>query len=1266
MIILSEWQSEYIKLIYGLAFVVLASVCFSMSRNANRRLPWVWLGLFGVIQGMLYWTLCLITCSNHNVFFPFVKTFLLVFSFICLAEFGRGGIVRVQGREPGRLILIPFFTLAVLAVALRTGSMQEALLYLLGLAGGLPAAWALLLASRDNGTRSGRWLRTACAAMGLYALLAGFSCQTAAHIIGQFDSETILNTFSFYLKAIKIFFILTLSAAVWAYSQAQFREDTGGTYHIARSKNTLLTVAVLIIFLCSGWTLTRYLEYNARDNMQEEGRNKIDALSNYLLDELAEADHAAMVIAGDNQVAAALLSSSPGNVERANLVLDRYHEVLEAPVCYLVDIKGNVIASSNRNDPDSYVGHNYGFRTYFRQALAGETGRCFALGMTSGVRGYYTSCPVRDGQYNIVGVAVVKRNLEGMEAAFQQYSLCFLADTYGIVFMSSRPDMLYMSLWPLNEEIVQALANTRQFGSSPFQAIGLQYSADGRDIVYKGHHYIQTSRLLNSEGWSVVLMSPTADMRAAWLPGLFLTLFLSILMNLFFVAKQRSTEGTTRLSASEENYRSIFNGVNEGIFVHEIPGGKIIDANQKTCEMYGCTREEILKSGLGMFSSGIPPYTNEEAKNYINKAAAGEPQLFDWLAKDIKGNLLWIEIILKKVTLGGREHVLAVFRNINERKQAEETLKESEDKYRTIFETTGAGTFIVEEDTTISLVNREFERLSGYDKEELEGKKSWTEFAAAENLEMMKDYHCRRRIDPFSAPRNYEFRFVDRHGVVKDVFLSISMIPGTKMSVASLVDISERKLALQALQEKSLFLQRLIDTIPNPIFYKDTNGLYQGCNKAYEEYTGLTKEEIIGKTAYDIYTRELAQKYHEMDLALFREPGVQVYEYYFMRVDGSRRDVIFNKATYYNSDGSVAGLLGVMVDITERKKAEEALRASEERFYKIFNASPSIMSITTYSEGRFIVANERFLKILGYSIEEIIGCTAEDIRIWVKPGRAEIMKMLQENGLINNLECTLRKKSGEMFTSLYSAEIVYFNGEQHILSAVNDITERKRLEEEMARLERLNLIGEMAAGIGHEIRNPMTTVRGLLQLLGSKKDSVQYKEYYDLMIDELDRANTIITEFLSLAKNRTVSKKMLDLNYIVEALFPLIQADAMRTDKFIQLEVGDIPDLLLDEKEIRQLILNLVRNGLEAMLPGGRITIKTFEQGEDVVLSVQDEGKGIEQGDLEKLGTPFFTTKDSGTGLGLAVCYSIAARHNASIRVETGPTGTTFYVVFNP
>ena len=166
------------------------------------------------------------------------------------------------------------------------------------------------------------------------------------------------------------------------------------------------------------------------------------------------------------------------------------------------------------------------------------------------------------------------------------------------------------------------------------------------------------------------------------------------------------------------------------------------------------------------------------------------------------------------------------------------------------------------------------------------------------------------------------------------------------------------------------------------------------------------------------------------------------------------------------------------------------------------------------------------------------------------------------------------------------------------------------------------------------------------------------------MIDELDRANSIITEFLSLAKTKTLVKETLNINTILGKVFDLIQADAMVSEKYLNMELGETTDLPLNASEIRQLLLNLIRNGLEAMSPGGTLTISTFTHGNEVVLAVQDQGCGIEPDVLKKLGTPFFTTKDNGTGLGLAVCYSIAARHNAVISIETGHTGTTFSVIF--
>ena len=181
---------------------------------------------------------------------------------------------------------------------------------------------------------------------------------------------------------------------------------------------------------------------------------------------------------------------------------------------------------------------------------------------------------------------------------------------------------------------------------------------------------------------------------------------------------------------------------------------------------------------------------------------------------------------------------------------------------------------------------------------------------------------------------------MDKRGQIKDILLTVDMIPGTKKSVASLLDISKRKQAEIAYQENLRFLQNLIDAIPNAIFYKDTNGIYQGCNSAFEKFLGLSKEDIIGKSVNDLYPIDLADSYKKMDQALFDKPGSEVYESSLHYVDGTMHDVIFNKATYTDANGRLSGLVGIVLDITKRKRAEEALRASHQIIEGIINAIP--------------------------------------------------------------------------------------------------------------------------------------------------------------------------------------------------------------------------------------------------------------------------------------------------------------------------------------
>ena len=229
---------------------------------------------------------------------------------------------------------------------------------------------------------------------------------------------------------------------------------------------------------------------------------------------------------------------------------------------------------------------------------------------------------------------------------------------------------------------------------------------------------------------------------------------------------------------------------------------------------------------------------------------------------------------------------------------------------------------------------------------------------------------------------------------------------------------------------------------------------------------------------------------------------------------------------------------------------------------------------------------------------------------------------------------------------------------------IRDITDNKKIEHQLTRLDRLNIVGQIAAGISHEIRNPMTTVRGYLQWFSQKEYFKVYSSQFQLMIAELDRANYIITEFLSVAKDKGITMEEHNLKRIIETILPLLESDALLGSKNIITDLQELPGLLLDENEMKQLILNLVRNALEASDRGQSVTIRTAVDKEHVYLEVRDRGKGIPPQIFAKIGTPFLTTKDYGTGLGLSVCYGIASRHNAKIEVKSTEKGTTFKVFF--
>ncbi|MGE5543386.1 MAG: ATP-binding protein [Bacillota bacterium] len=420
-------------------------------------------------------------------------------------------------------------------------------------------------------------------------------------------------------------------------------------------------------------------------------------------------------------------------------------------------------------------------------------------------------------------------------------------------------------------------------------------------------------------------------------------------------------------------------------------------------------------------------------------------------------------------------------------------------------------------------------------------------------------------------------------------------------------------------------------------------------------------EDIIGRTLLDVYpghrNSETFASY--VQVVETGKPLVLESVYY----EDKRYSSFFDVRAIKMGDGIAVSWR----DVTHRHLAEEALRLSEERFYKAFHLNPATMSISRVADGSYIDVNRRWMETTGYTAAEAIGSNSTKLGLWVNSDFCgDFRRSFNGNGSLQGMEVKVRSKSGKVLTGHLSSEIITMNGELCWLTVFQDMTEKRLLEEHMARLDRMNLIGETAASIGHEIRNPLTSVRGFLQMIKETAEGAIFQEYFSIIIEELDRANSILSEFLLLAKDKAVNLRPHNLNNILKAIHALLQADANRSEKTVELQLEPVPILNLDDNEIRQLVCNLARNGLEAMEPGGKLVISTRYVDDKVVLSVRDSGRGIAPEIQEKLGTPFVSDKDGGTGLGLAVCYSIAARHHAELSFETSPQGTIFHVIFVP
>lgn len=350
------------------------------------------------------------------------------------------------------------------------------------------------------------------------------------------------------------------------------------------------------------------------------------------------------------------------------------------------------------------------------------------------------------------------------------------------------------------------------------------------------------------------------------------------------------------------------------------------------------------------------------------------------------------------------------------------------------------------------------------------------------------------------------------------------------------------------------------------------------------------------------------------------------------------------------------------------KKLSISYRSEVEKLQQFIDET-SFAVIIVDCEGRITHSNEMAMKLL-YLKSEISGPRKLIGKNYIEvfqPGNGDVYINLLSQALTGSRTSLVPFVNNDkmLLKTTFSLRSTPSNQTVGAALIVQDITELTKLRSEVDRIERLSLVGQMAASITHEIRNPMAVIRGFIQLIKERSPNTQ-EEYFKIVLDELDRANLIISDFLSLAQNRALTMELSSLNTIISGLLPLLTADANLRGQVIETDLcEDMPLIMLNDREIKQLFLNLARNGMEAMDDHGALHISTHRSQDRIELRIKDEGSGISPEKMESLFEPFFTTKARGTGLGLPLCLSIAERHNGKIDVESQlGEGTTFIVSF--
>lgn len=426
---------------------------------------------------------------------------------------------------------------------------------------------------------------------------------------------------------------------------------------------------------------------------------------------------------------------------------------------------------------------------------------------------------------------------------------------------------------------------------------------------------------------------------------------------------------------------------------------------------------------------------------------------------------------------------------------------------------------------------------------------------------------------------------------------------------------------------------------------------------------GYKPEELLNSSLYDFSHPGDREKLKDVCLT----QSYKRVKYRFCRKEG---DYIWLETTLipYCENSEQKGFSCISRDVTNQIATEAQLEENKEKYRLLVENFQDTVGIITKS-GHWIYINDTAKKLFGVTRkEEVIGKSIFD---FISPAsRGVVKRQLLQNGIKEDVELTVSRHDGlKKYVQVKLIPTIYKERETFQI-LIRDITEQKKAEEIMHRTEKLSVVGQLAAGIAHEIRNPLTAIKGFTQLL--KKEEHNDNAYLEVMLSELERIEDIVSDLLILAKPQPSKMEKVDIGLLLEDTVDLFSSEAIlhNVEIITEIELAD-PYIKGESNKLKQVFINLLKNAIEAMPDGGKITVSAIRTSNGrVVAKIKDEGIGIPEERIPNLGEPFYSTKEKGTGLGLMICNRIIKNHGGTMSIESeinkGTTISIFLPAFSP